>query len=121
MLAEMKKTLPNFNFSLPESFAAEFRRIGDIAGERNKVRWGVAGAALLKLLEMPEDEMHALIREVVGARKYPEELQKLLDKAKDKRPTRKTSKAKSRLDGGAAGEISHGKVKTSGVTRTIPH
>lgn len=84
MLYVPKKEMPNFNFSLPEEIALEFRLIGDVHGERNKLRWSVAAAAVLKLLEMPPNEMHELIRQVAGARHYPEKLSEMVGKAKQK-------------------------------------
>jgi hypothetical protein len=82
MLTVPKDDVENFNFSLPADVAAEFRRIGDVHGERNKLRWAVATAAVLKLLEMPEGEMHALIRQIAGARHYPETLSEMIEAAK---------------------------------------
>jgi hypothetical protein len=84
MLTVPKVEVENFNFSLPTLVAEEFRRVGDVHGERNKLRWAVATAAVLKLLEMPEEEMHALIRAVAGARHYPETLEEMVATAKEK-------------------------------------
>jgi hypothetical protein len=72
----------NFNFSLLPEVAAEFRQIGNVHGERNKLRWAVASAAVLRLLEMPEEELHELIREVAGARHYPDKIKKMVEEAK---------------------------------------
>lgn len=58
MLTVENEDPKNFNFALPPPIGNEFRRIGDVHGERNKLRWAVASAAVLRLLEMPEGEMH---------------------------------------------------------------
>jgi hypothetical protein len=50
MLTVPKDDVENFNFSLPADVAAEFRRIGDVHGERNKLRWAVA-TALSEMIE----------------------------------------------------------------------
>jgi len=77
-----EKSVSKFNFSLPGALAMEFRSIGDIHGERNKLRYAVAGAAILKLIEMPKDERDALVQKVYGARHFPGAIEKLVEDAK---------------------------------------
>jgi len=79
-----------FNFSIAPEVAKEFRAIGDQQGERNKLRWAVATAAVLKLLEMPQAEMIDLIKKVYTARRFDGEMQALVDAAKAKAATPKT-------------------------------
>jgi hypothetical protein len=84
MLDVEKPDITNFNFSLPKLIADEFRNIGDVHGERNKLRWAVAAAAVLRLLEMPDEEMRALIERVAGARHFPSSLRRMVEEAKAK-------------------------------------
>lgn len=76
------ENLETTNLAMPVEFAREFRRIGDAYGEKNKVRWAVAAAAVLKLLEMPDKERSALIRALMGARREPDVLQQMVEDAK---------------------------------------
>ncbi len=84
MLPVAKEKLWNGNFSLPEEVAAEFRRLGDVYGDGNKVRWAVAAAAMLRLLELPDAEIHAMVRDLIGARQMPGEMGKLVRKARER-------------------------------------
>lgn len=84
-ILRMPKTeMVNFNFSMPKGLADEFRRVGDIHGEKNKMRYAVAGAAVLKLLEMPEAEMQELVAEVYAARNFEGKLARMIAAAKAK-------------------------------------
>jgi hypothetical protein len=74
----------NFNFALPPEVAVEFRKLGDLRGERNKLRWAYATAGILKLLEMPEDEREDFIDLLIGARRRPGKLQTIVNAAKTK-------------------------------------
>jgi hypothetical protein len=85
MLSVTEKRLLNSNFSLPPEIDAEFRSIGDRFGENNKIRWAVAAAAMLKLLELTDEEVADLVERLIGARRFPDRMQKLVDDAKAKR------------------------------------
>jgi hypothetical protein len=94
MTAMAKEQTKNFNFSLPVELADEFRKIGDVHGERNKLRWAIAGAAMLCLLELPDEKKHELIRQVVSSRYYPESLQDMIRQAKSKADSDKSQTKK---------------------------
>jgi hypothetical protein len=84
LLTMAKGQTTNFNFSMPEVVASEFRAIGDIHGPRNKIRHAVATAAVLKLLEMPEGERISLIADILGTKAMPDRLHELIKQAKAK-------------------------------------
>lgn len=104
MLSVSEQRIGNFNFAMPPVIAAEFRRIGDVHGERNKLRWAVAAAAVLKLLEMPPAEMEELIVQVAGAKTLEHRLRQMVADAKAKASgglSRRKSKGKSGGEGHA--------------------
>jgi hypothetical protein len=98
MLTMSERETKNFNFAMPMEFADEFRAFGDRYGERNKMRWAIAAAAVLKLLELPEAERESLVREIYSNRYFPERMSQMLRGAKAKAAGRRPKVDVSLMD-----------------------
>lgn len=82
MLVMAKRVIENSNFAMPPQVATEFRRMGNVLGEKNKMRWVVATAAVLRLLELPDGERSALFKRVMAGRKFPDDFDVMIAEAK---------------------------------------
>jgi len=121
MLSMAKDDIVNFNFSMPAMLAEEFRRIGDVHGERNKLRFAVGGAAILKLLEMPEAERREFIERVAGARHFPDSIERMIEEAKGRAVDNDPNVASTGLEGPSEGDRGKRDKPPSRPTPHAPH
>lgn len=75
-------TKKNFNFALPEHLAETFEETAERFGAKR--RWMICSAAILRLLELPPDELDLLAQRVLGADMLPGGMEKLIAEAQAK-------------------------------------
>ncbi len=73
-------TKKNFNFSLPEALANAFEKTADRFGAKR--RWTICSAAILLMLELPQEQLDLLAQQVLGADMLPGGMEKLIAAAR---------------------------------------